>query len=186
VSLSTTEPTVTEPTVTEPTGIGDDGVDGSEQLGDELVRLLKVMERTAAQVAARRGDDVDKAAFSVLHRLVHDGPQRSGALAEALLADPSTISRHVAQLVALGYVHREADPDDGRATVLAATTTGTEWAHTHRRRRNAAMATVVADWSTQDRSALTTLLARFTTDFEHHRPQMLAAREQVLGTEGES
>jgi predicted transcriptional regulator len=173
VSLSTTEPTVTEPTVTEPTvteptGIGDDGVDGSEQLGDELVRLLKVMERTAAQVAARRGDDVDKAAFSVLHRLVHDGPQRSGALAEALLADPSTISRHVAQLVALGYVHREADPDDGR------------------RRRNAAMATVVADWSTQDRSALTTLLARFTTDFEHHRPQMLAAREQVLGTEGES
>jgi len=142
----------------------------SGQLGDELVRLVKVMERAAAQVAARRGDGVDKAAFSVLYRLVYDGPQRSGALAESLFADPSTISRHVAQLVGLGYVHREADPDDGRATVLAATPSGTACAHANRRRRNDAMATVVADWSTQDRSTLTTLLARFTTDLEHHRP----------------
>ena len=157
----------------------------SEQLGDELVRLLKVMERTAAHVTARRGDGVDKAAFSVLHRLVHDGPQRSSALAESMLADPSTISRHVAQLVGLGFVRRQADPDDGRATVLAATPSGTECAHVSRRRRNDAMATVVADWSAQDRSTLTTLLARFTNDLEHHRPQLLAAREQDLGTEGE-
>lgn len=179
MSLNTTDPAA---------GPGEEAVDpaGSEQLGDELVRLLKVLERTGAQVAARRGDGVDKAAFSVLHRLVHDGPQRSGALAEALFADPSTISRHVAQLVELGHVRREADVGDGRATVLAATPSGTAWAHTHRRRRNATMATVVAGWSAQDRSALTTLLARFTTDLEHHRPQMLAAREQVQGTEGES
>ena len=167
--------------------VGDGAVERlvSEQLGDELVRLLKAMERTAAHVTARRGDGVDKAAFSVLHRLVHDGPQRSSALAEAMLADPSTISRHVAQLVGLGYVRRQADPDDGRATVLAATPSGTTCAHVSRRRRNDAMATVVADWSVQDRLTLTTLLARFTTDLEHHRPQMLAAREQDLGTEGE-
>jgi len=156
------------------------------QLGDEIGHLLKVMERTSAQMSARRRDGVDKAAFAVLFRLLSDGPQRSGALAEGLLADPSTISRQVAQLVSLGYVERRADPDDGRATVLAATDAGRDCAHRIRERRNATIARVVADWTPQERSALATLLARFTHDLERHRPQILADVGQVSTHEGEA
>lgn len=144
------------------------------ELGDALVHLLKVMERTSAQLSARRGDGVDKAAFGVLFRLLQDGPQRSGALAESLLADPSTVSRHVAHLVGLGHVQRAADPDDGRATVLVATEAGRAFAEGLRTRRNETIAGVVADWSVTDRTRLHTLLARFTADLEHHRPQLLA------------
>lgn len=143
-------------------------------LGDELLRLLKSMERTSAHVAARRHDVVDKAAFAVLFRLLHDGPQRSGALAEAMLTDPSTVSRHVAQLVELGLVERTADPADGRATVLAITEQGHRTARDMRTRRNATISAVVADWPDTDIAVLTRLLARFTADLEHHRPHILA------------
>lgn len=156
------------------------------ELGDELVHLLKAMERTSAQIAARRKDSVDKGAFTVLFRLVHDGPQRSGALAEATLADPSTVSRHVAHLVSKGLVERTADPVDGRATVLAVTERGRACAHTIRERRNAAIATIVVDWSPDDRSQFTALLTRFTRDLERQRPQLLAQSEQLADHEGES
>jgi hypothetical protein len=53
-----------------------------------------------------------------------DGPRRAGALADAVHSDPSTISRQIGHLVKLGYVERTADPEDGRATLLAATDEG--------------------------------------------------------------
>lgn len=163
---------VTDEVVTDPEG-GATTVPG-HVLGDELLRLLKSMERTSAHVAARRHDVVDRAAFAVLFRLLHDGPQRSGALAEAMLTDPSTVSRHVAQLVELDLVERTADPADGRATVLAITEHGHRTAREMRTRRNATVSAVVADWPDTDIGVLTELLARFTADLERHRPHILA------------
>lgn len=150
-------------------------------LGDALAHLLMVMERTGSQLAARRRDGLDRAAFLVLHRLVDDGPQRSGAVAEALLADPSTVSRHVAQLVQLGLVERRPDPEDGRATVVAATPLGRERAADARERRNAAIATVVSEWSPSDQDRLRDLMTRFTADLENARPRLLAAQDEHHG-----
>ena len=56
--------------------------------------------------------------FLLVH-LVKGGPQRSGALAEAVHSDPSTISRQVAHLVRLGLVERTADPEDREAREAA-------------------------------------------------------------------
>ena len=41
-----------------------------------------------------------------------------------LCADPSTVSRQVASLVKAGLVERQADPDDGRASILVPTELG--------------------------------------------------------------
>lgn len=160
-----TVPPVTEPPVTEP----------PVELGDALVHLLRIMERTGAQLSARRQDGLEKASFTALVRLVHDGPQRSRDLAESVLSDPSTISRHVAHLVSLGLVERQPDPADGRATVLAATEAGVRLAAELRQRRNATIAAVVDDWPPADRGHLAALLSRFTGDLERHRPALLAA-----------
>ena len=159
---------------------------GSVGLADELVRLLKVMERTGAQLSARRQDGLDRAAFTALVRLVHDGPQRSRELAESVLSDPSTISRHVAHLVQLGLVERRPDPADGRATVLAATDVGVRLAAELRQRRNATIAAIVADWTADERSQFTALLARFTEDLERTRPMLLAECQHTTVLERES
>jgi DNA-binding MarR family transcriptional regulator len=45
-------------------------------------------------------------------------------LAERTGLDPSTVSRAVGSLVDLGLVERQADPRDGRASVLALTDAG--------------------------------------------------------------
>ncbi len=146
----------------------------SAQLSDELIRLREVLERTGAQIAARRRHGLDKAAYAVLFHLSCDGPSRSGALAESMLADPSTISRHIAQLVARGLVERTADPDDGRATVLAVTPLGQKTAVAVRRHRHRVVQVVVSDWDIADTEALTRLMTRFVDDLERHRPTLLA------------
>ena len=43
------------------------------------------------------------------------------ALAAAVHSDPSTVSRQVAALVRAGLIERQADPEDGRASVLVPT-----------------------------------------------------------------
>lgn len=146
----------------------------AEQLAGQLFRLLRTVERTKAQVAAARGDGVERACFGLLAELVTRGPMRTTALAEAVLADPSTVSRQVGQLVELGYVQRQADPDDGRASRLAATAAGRAYLAEHRARRNEWLATVLAGWSSEDAAQLVRLMDQLNDDFEEHRPALLS------------
>src|SRR4051794_21746858 len=91
-------------------------------VADEFLRLARVFARMRQQfVAAAAQQDVEWSGHLVLRVLGQAGPCRSGSIAEALTADPSTVSRQVAALVREGLVERRADPGDGRACVLALT-----------------------------------------------------------------
>ncbi|NMI01063.1 winged helix-turn-helix transcriptional regulator [Pseudonocardia sp. K10HN5] len=111
---------------------------------------------------------MDRASFQVLVHLALEGPQRAGEVAEAVCADPSTVSRRVAALVKAGLLERRADPDDGRASLLAATEAGARALELSRRRRAAMIASTMADWPPEQRRQLAELLGRFVTDFQHH------------------
>lgn len=139
----------------------------------QLTRLQRIRDRTAAQLRTR--DGVDPAAFAILFRLLCDGPMRSGALADAVHSDASTISRHVAHLVERQLVERQADRNDGRATVLVVTELGREVAERIRRRRHENLTRVMAAWTPQDRVAFAGLLRQFVDDYELAKPAMLAA-----------
>ncbi|WP_330251017.1 MarR family transcriptional regulator [Nocardia sp. NBC_00565] len=139
----------------------------------QLTRLQRIRERTAGQL--RMKDGVDPAAFAILFRLLCDGPMRSGALADAVHSDASTISRHVAHLVERHLVERQADRNDGRATVLVVTERGREVAERIRRRRHENLTRVMAAWTPQDRAAFAGLLRQFVDDFERAKPAMVAA-----------
>ncbi|MGN2642042.1 MarR family winged helix-turn-helix transcriptional regulator [Nocardia takedensis] len=138
----------------------------------QLTRLQRIRERTAA--AIRTADGVDPAAFALLFRLLQDGPMRSGALAEAVYSDASTVSRQVGMLVERDLVRREPDPADGRAAVLTVTDHGREVAERIRRRRHENLTRVTADWSTEDRVLLADLLERFVDDFDRARTSMVS------------
>ena len=96
----------------------------ADAVSTELIRLMRLLERGRAQYQADHPDAVERATYLLLVHLVKGGPRRAGALAEAVHSDPSTISRQIGHLVKLGLVERTADPVDGRATLLAATTEG--------------------------------------------------------------
>ena len=138
----------------------------ADEVSGQLIRLLRLMERKQAQHQAEHPDAVERATYLLLVHLVKDGPRRAGALAEAVHSDPSTISRQVAHLVRLGLVERTADPEDGRATLLAATEEGKRVFEENRRVRIQRIAEMLDHWSAGDRRLLAELLGRFATDFE--------------------
>lgn len=153
-------------------------LDQAERLGRQLFRLIRTVERTKAQAAAAHGGTLERACMGLLVELADRGPRRTTALAEAVLTDLSTVSRQVAQLVELGYVERQADPEDGRACRLAATEHGMAHLAQVRQRRNRMLAAVLADWSSEDRDLLVRLMERLNDDFETHRPRLLAVAGQ--------
>ncbi|MFL6156617.1 MAG: MarR family winged helix-turn-helix transcriptional regulator [Marmoricola sp.] len=62
--------------------------------------------------------------LSALATLLQDGPQRAGTLAQAEGVTAPAMTRIVTSLEQLGYVERRPDPEDGRASVVAATPAG--------------------------------------------------------------
>ncbi len=63
-------------------------------------------------------------AVSALFTLVNHGSMRLGDLAAKEGVAPPTLSRIVASLVEGGFVRREPDPNDGRASLVTATDAG--------------------------------------------------------------
>lgn len=145
----------------------------ADEIGNYLVRLQRVRDRTIAH--AKATDGIDPAAYACLFRLINDGPMRSGALAEAMYSDPSTVSRQVAQLVDRGHVERRADPTDGRASVLAVTDSGRAAAGRIRALRNEKLGWLLADWPLQDLQEFARLMDRFVSDYELARPTFASA-----------
>lgn len=144
----------------------DDELATADAVGTQLMRLVRLLERNHAQYQADNPDAVERATYILLVHLVKDGPQRAGALAESVHSDPSTVSRQIAQLVKLGLVERTADPEDGRATLVAATVEGLRVFEENRRCRNERIAELIDGWDPADRHRFADLLGRFTTDFE--------------------
>ena len=131
-----------------------------DDLFETLLRFVRIRERAVHTTFRTREGEFEAAAFKALFPLARRS-MRSRDLAETMNADPSTVSRHVAQLVEHGLIRREADPDDGRATMLVITAAGRDRVVAMREMRRAAMADVMTDWTDDELHTLVTLLGRF-------------------------
>lgn len=126
-------------------------------LSEQLPRFMRLVHALKNQMAS---GDRERAALVLLFPLERLGPLRQGALADLVHADPSTISRHVATLVEQGLVRRVADESDRRASRLLVTEAGSTALRTLQREREAHLARVTADWSTEDLATFTALFGR--------------------------
>ena len=88
------------------------------------------------------------------------------------LLDPSTVSRHVAQLARAGYVQRRPDPQDGRAVQLVATDAGAPSPQEIGAPAPGAVVSALADWAPDDLATLVTLLVRLNDDLDAFRPHL--------------
>jgi len=135
------------------------------ELINELTGFIRQMKRGMVRISATtRRDGVEYAAFGLLAHLVTEGPKRTTALAESVHADPSTVSRQTAALVRHGLLERRPDPEDGRASILAATPDGERVFHEHRTEHCVRMADILAGWPVADVQRLTNLLTRLNRD----------------------
>lgn len=142
------------------------------ELGSCISSLMRSFHRAKAQFVAATEHDVAWSAHIVLARLAVEGPLRAGELAELIQSDPSTVSRQVASIVKAGLVKREADPDDGRASLLVLTDEGRTVYSQQLDVRSRHMAMMLRDWSEEDCRQLASLLGRLTVDFENYRSEL--------------
>lgn len=84
-----------------------------------------------------------------------------GGLAEELGLDPSRASRVAADLIAAGYLRREAAQDDGRKTVLALTDKAVATFAAYRDIKWDRYVEVFDGWSDEEIETFATLFARF-------------------------
>lgn len=106
----------------------------------------------------------DPAAVGVLQVLARFGAMRVSALAEALVLDISTTSRHVSALESDGQVAREVDPADRRACLVVITPAGSAFLAEALRDRADVLGAATRDWTAQDVTTLVRLLDRLADD----------------------
>ena len=136
----------------------------------ELERQLGLLARRLAKPVRLHGPSgwtvLDRPAFQALWRVVDEGPLRATALAALVEVDLSVVSRQLKALEAAGFVHREADPADARASLVTVTAAGQEAFDSVSRQRTEVLDEVLAAWPQDDRDQLERLLGRFNVELE--------------------
>lgn len=144
------------------------------ELGMRLTGAMFGWNKQSATLAARMSKlGIERTTIMLLKTLAHLGPSRSGTLAEAIHSDPSTVSRQVATLVKDGLVQREADPDDGRASVLVLTDAGRRLLEEQRHFIACSYARMVAHWDPDELATFAGLLERFVADHANYLPTLI-------------
>jgi DNA-binding MarR family transcriptional regulator len=142
-----------------------DAADGTSRIADELVRFVRLGARVKSML--NTGDlGAEFSALMLLFPLRHLGPMRVTDLAEVKQADPSTISRQVAQLVKAGLARREADPVDGRASRLAVTESGLAVCQKMHEDRHAVLSRALSHWPDERVMAFADLFEEFNSSVE--------------------
>lgn len=131
------------------------------QLEHQVGILIRRVKRALAERAALVHPALPPTSYVVLAWLLDAGPRRSSEIAEAFDLDKGAVSRQVHQLVELGLVDREADPEDGRATLLTATEDARQRMAEVGEKRLVELDTRLADWTAEDLESLVATFARY-------------------------
>jgi DNA-binding MarR family transcriptional regulator len=138
----------------------------AESVAESFIDLMRTVRRAKARLLDAAGSDVDSAGQVLLHTVAEQGPMRASALAASVHADLSTVSRQVTALVGRGLLKRQADQDDGRATLLAVTSAGRIAIARHEKGRQAFFEAVLSGWTAEEMHQFARQLERFTAAYD--------------------
>lgn len=131
---------------------------------------LMVLARRLTRSVRLRGPSgftvLDRSAYQALWRICDEGPVRPTTLAGQLGVHLSVVSRQVQALVEAGFVQREDDPDDARATLIRVTGAGRDAFQEAQRSRTLMLDEVLSSWPEEDSRRFVVLLRRFNEQIE--------------------
>jgi len=143
--------------------------DTTEVIGRELGTLVRGAKELHHLLSDSGNPVVYPPAFMLLSRIGEHGPIRLSALAGSVFLDVSTISRQVQDLEQAGWVVRERDPQDGRASLLRLSPEGTAVLDAGHDQRRRALRQMLGDWTDEQRTALADQLARLNQAIDAYR-----------------
>lgn len=119
----------------------------------EVGVLIRRVKRVIGARAREVHPELHPMTYLLLSHLASAGPMRAADLSDAFGMDKGGVSRQVQTLVDLGLVERQADPEDRRASLLAASAEGASRLTEVSRNRSELFAERLSDWSDADLSA---------------------------------
>ncbi len=137
---------------------------------DALERELTVLYRRArasqGEMARQMHPDLEAAAYGLLVRLAEAGTERATDLCGYFRIGKATMSRQLKALETMGFVSREPDPADGRASLVRLTAEGSARFHEVRGARRTALRHRLSAWAPTDIDTLARLMERMNGDME--------------------
>jgi DNA-binding MarR family transcriptional regulator len=132
---------------------------------ENLVRQLYGLGTVRREIGRHALAELGSQGFTALGVVHVHGPIRVSDVAQRLAVDLSVASRQVNALLSAGYLEKEPDPDDARATLLSTTGDGKRVLEESHRRMVHAFGRVLDGWSDEDIAALANSLERLRDDF---------------------
>jgi DNA-binding MarR family transcriptional regulator len=124
----------------------------------DVTRLRVAIARLSRRLRRHELAGLTPTQLAALSTVERAGPLRLGDLAAAEGIAPSTLTRLVSALEDFGYVRRDADPRDARASTLAITPQGHEMLESLRQEGTALLTRSLTQLTAQQRAALATAL----------------------------
>jgi len=128
-----------------------------QEVGVMVRRIRRIIRERASAVHP----DLQPSSYLLLGWLIQHGPQRGSAVAEQFDVDKGAISRQIQHLQDLGLVDRSPDPDDGRATLVAASATAVERLALVNDERRQWLDERLGDWSDSELSTFVAQLGSY-------------------------
>jgi DNA-binding MarR family transcriptional regulator len=158
VLKATTQPKVSRRSKPDAVIIGQ--IQSSLQIVSQSTNQIRVHEELLRAAGVR----LDRAGAALLYklRLYADTPYRVTSLAALLGVDAPTVTRKVQQLERLGYVAREPDPEDGRASLIRLTRSGQDTVDRILAAHRDRLARLFDGWDDDDVRTFGALLEKFS------------------------
>jgi DNA-binding MarR family transcriptional regulator len=131
------------------------------RLEQEVGVLIRRVKRVIGERARAVHPDLQPASYLMLTYLRTSGPQRSSVLSDQFGVDKGAISRQVQHLFDLGLLERTPDPEDGRATLVSASSDAVRRMQAVDRDRRRWLEEQLAEWSEDDLRDFVSGLARY-------------------------
>jgi DNA-binding MarR family transcriptional regulator len=135
---------------------------------EELIRQIYGLGVVRREISKHALAELGSQGFNALAAFWKSGPMRVSDVAQALGVDLSVASRQVGALIEAGYVERQADERDRRASVVSLSDAGRKVLRESHRRMVHAFSEALSEWSEDDVTHLSRGLARLNTDFAAH------------------
>lgn len=137
------------------------------ELGEQLNALISALHALNVRAAAKFDSSLQPAAFHIVRWLYSYGPTNAAALAESTAMDRSSVSRLVKQLQSLGYVNREASPNDGRGIVISLTELGQQKITDALKEKESVFYERISEWENEELYDFIQMLKQFN-GFNRH------------------
>jgi DNA-binding MarR family transcriptional regulator len=130
-------------------------------LEGEVGVMVRRVKRVIGERARAVHEELQPASYLMLTWLADEGPVRASSMVDAFNIDKGAVSRQLQHLVDLGLVERTPDPDDGRATLVAASDDAVRRLADVAEHRRKWMDERLGDWDAAELSHFAELLERY-------------------------